>query len=230
MTVDSVEFSLEPEKTLIKTLIMGKPLASAFLMASLNVFIICLGTIFYWMGPDAWTQLLPSVNAEVFQHGQWWRIFTAIFVHADLEHLLSNMLMLWIFIFFVYGYFGARIFYFAFFLAGLANAFAIATYKPDVELIGASGLVYLLGGLWLVLYFFIQRQYSVLHRFLRVFGIALVLFSPSSFIPSTSYRTHAIGFFMGIVLGVFYFYKNKEKIRSHEKYKITYPEPLILEH
>ena len=35
-----------------------------------------------------WMALKP----RLFQHGEWWRPFTALFLHADLQHLLGNIL------------------------------------------------------------------------------------------------------------------------------------------
>ncbi len=110
----------------------------------------------------------------------------------------------------------------SFILAGVVNAFAILTYAPDVELIGASGLVYILGGFWLTLYFLIQRQYPVMNRLMRVVGIACMIFLPSTFSPTTSYRTHAIGFIFGIAMALVYFVRYKKEIRSHEVYKLRF--------
>jgi rhomboid protease GluP len=216
------------EKRLIKTLITGRPSKTAFLVASLTVMLMTLASFFYWQNIFGWEHFLPAIKVEVFTNSQWWRIFTAIFIHADTEHLLSNMYMLWIFSYFVYGYFGFTVFPFVSFLvAAVVNAFAIMSYAPDMQLLGASGLVYVLGGFWLTMYFFIQRQYSTVNRFMRVTGIALMIFWPTSFAPTTSYRTHALGFVAGIIMAGFYFYKNRQAVRSYEVYKVSYVESEI---
>jgi rhomboid protease GluP len=223
MELSTSEPALIEEKRLVGTYLSGKPSKNAFLVATATVLTMVLATFFYWQAPLSWANYLPAVNAEVFHHAQTWRVFTALFIHADLEHLLSNMYMLWIFSFFVFGYFGFTIYpMLSFFLAGLANAIAISTYAPEMELLGASGLVYLLGGFWLTMYPLIQRQYSIVNRTIRVIGIALVIFLPSTFVPSTSYRTHAIGFAFGFLMALGYFWKNKNRLRSYEIYKINY--------
>lgn len=210
------------ERRLVGTMITGKPSASAYIVASVTILIMMIMTLFFWRGPEIWTDLLPAVNSQIFQHKQWWRIFTAMFVHSDLEHLFSNMYMLWIFTFFVFGYFGFSAFpVTSIVLSAVVNLVAVTTYSPNIELIGASGLVYILGGFWLTLYLFIQRQYSIINRFIRVLGIAFMIFWPSTFVATTSYRTHALGFAVGILMGAFYFYKNRTEIRSHEKYQIS---------
>lgn len=216
------------EQHLIATMITGKLSAKAFIVASLSTILFMSVTLFYWLAPEVISDLFPAVRLQIFQHGQIWRLFTAMFVHADLEHLLSNMYMLWIFSFFVFGYFGFGVFpVFSILLGAVANALAILTYGPTTELLGASGLVYILGGFWLTLYPLIQRQYSVVNRSIRSIGIALVIFAPSTFVPTTSYITHAIGFLLGIGLGFFYFIKNKKMIRSHETYRISYVEDIL---
>lgn len=223
MQGDVFDAPLIEEKRLVGTWITTKPTADAFLVASGTVILMSLLTLFFWLAPQSLSSLMPSVREQVFTNGQFWRLFTAMFAHADIEHLLSNMYMLWIFSYFVFGYFGSKIFpLLSLLLGALINAFAILTYPAKTELIGASGLVYFLGGLWLTLYFLIQRQYRPLNRTLRVVGIALMIFVPSEFVPSTSYRTHAIGFAIGTITALFYFLKNKEKIRSKEEYKISF--------
>lgn len=213
------------EKRLVGTMMTKKISAQAFIVASITVVFMMIATLFYWMGADQWTDLLPAVRSKIFQQGQLWRIFTALFIHADIEHLLSNMYMLWIFSFFVFGYFGFGIFPFlSFGLAGVVNVITVLSYGPQVELLGASGLVYILGGFWLTLYPLIQRQYSVASRIIRALGISLIIFAPSSFVPSTSYRAHALGFLAGVIMGIFYFIKNKQAIRAEEIYKISYVE------
>lgn len=214
------------EKKLIGTMITGKPSINAYLISMATVITMLVVTLFYWNAPQDWAQLLSVSKNQIFQQGQLWRIFTAIFIHSDIEHLLSNMLLLWFFSYFIFGYFGFKMYpVVSFFMAGLVNGLAIWTYEPSVQLMGASGLVYLLGGLWLALYAQIQRQYAIGQRLLRVIGIAFMIFLPSTFMPSTSYRTHAIGFFVGILTGLLYFFKNKKQIRSQEIY-LTNPKDI----
>ncbi|MEO0336539.1 MAG: rhomboid family intramembrane serine protease, partial [Pseudomonadota bacterium] len=148
--------------------------------------------------------------------------FTATLIHADFGHLLSNSYMLLIFSYFVYGYFGSIAFPFgSFILAGLVNVLTVLTMPPETGLLGASGLVYLLGGFWLTSYFFIQRQHTLLPRLIRVLGIALMVFFPTTFVPTTSYMAHAIGFAVGSVFAVTFFAYKKKWIRSFERKKFS---------
>ncbi len=211
------------EKRLVGTLITGVPNSASFLMAALTVFVMILSTLLFWWAPESWADFLPAMKNAVMRDHQWWRIFTAVFIHADLEHLLSNMLMLGIFSFFIYGYFGFTIFpLISLILAAAVNFFTIQSYGPETSLLGASGLVYVLGGFWLAMYFFIQRQYPPMMRLIRVVGVALMMFAPTTFIPTTSYTAHGYGFLFGVMAAVIYFLINKKSIRNLEVYQSTF--------
>ena len=220
MEFEHQELEVIHEKRLVGTIITGKPKKSSLAVTFSTILVIALVTQFYWQAPPIWSELLPAIKDKIYNEGEWWRVFTAIFIHADFGHFLSNMYMLGIFSFFVYGYFGFGVYpILSFFCAGIVNALSIMTYAPEVRLLGASGLVYLLGGVWFTLYFLVQRQYSLVNRSLRVIGIGFMIFLPTTFVPTVSYRTHAIGFVVGVVMGVVYFYRNQKFIRTCEVYE-----------
>jgi len=208
-------------KTLIQTYISGKPRKSSYLVTLATLLLMAGMSQVYWHNLFGWAQLMPAVQSKVFEDREWWRLLTAVFIHSDLGHFFSNAYMLVAFSFFVYGHFGFGIYpILSIFFAGLVNALTILSYPPDVQLLGASGLVYILGGFWLTSYVMIQRQFPFVRRLVRTMGIAIMIFFPSSFVPSTSYRAHAYGFLAGMFLAVIYFVSNKERIRSAETYKI----------
>ena len=225
--MDAVHTNIQPtemieEKRLVSTLITGVPKASSFFVAGMTVLFVILTTLLYWLAPLSTAELMPAAKNSVFQEHQWWRLVTAVFIHSELEHLLSNMLMLGIFSFFIYGYFGFTIFpMISLLLAAAVNALTIASYNPETSLLGASGLVYVLGGFWLSMYFLIQRQYLPMNRLIRVVGVALMLFAPTTFVPTTSYMAHGIGFLFGVSAATIYFFINKKNIRQHEVYHVA---------
>jgi len=101
---------MDTETRLIGTLLTEKPSQNAFIMASCTVLLMALVTLVYWNDSFGFAQYLAAGSGAVIASGQWWRIFTAIFIHADTAHLLSNMLLLWIFSFFVFGHFGVMVY------------------------------------------------------------------------------------------------------------------------
>lgn len=201
---------------IIKTFISGPPRSSG-LVAALATLLACLVlSEFYWRDSLIST-FLPASREKVIYDFQIWRLVTTTFIHADLQHLLSNSYMLGILIFFVNGYFG-KIAYPILGLIGaaLTNLVTILTYRPGIHLLGASGLVYFLAGFWLMMFVLIERQRTWRGRILRVLGVGLVILFPTSFEPSTSYRSHLIGLIFGILFALIYFSHYKRRIRKSE--------------
>ena len=152
-----------------------------------------------------WTHLadLGATRAQVFAAGEYWRLFTAITVHSGLGHLASNSLFLVIFGFLLNAYFGGLVFPGLSLLLGVVtHALTLATYPDDVELVGCSGMVYAMVGLWLVLYIRHARDPSIPMRLMRATAFLLGVMAPTTFERTTSYSAHAIGLALGLVAGL----------------------------
>lgn len=220
MDFEKDEPILIQERKLVATILSGKPGATSLWVTVFSLILITLISQLYWQDPWDWSRYLPAVRIRVFEGNEWWRIFTAIFIHADWGHLMSNLYMLGFFSYFTCGYYGFFVYpVLSIFVSAIVNLVAIYTYPDEVRLLGASGMVYVLGGFWLTLFFLVQRQHTLFSRALRVTGISLMVFFPSTFVPRTSYRTHAIGFAFGVLIGLVYFAKAKKKLRSYEIYQ-----------
>jgi rhomboid protease GluP len=218
------DYPTNSKPRLIATWLSKKPRANSLVVTIMTFVIMALISQIYWTDFLGLSDLLYANKILVYTNHEYWRLFSAVFIHSDYNHFLSNMYMLCIFVFFTYGYTNGSIYpWLSVILAGVVNAVAIWTYPDQVRLLGASGLVYLLGGTWLTLFFLIQRQYNFFSRTLRVSGIAAVILFPTTFTPSTSYRTHFFGFIAGIFMGLIFFIAEKKRIRSAERY--SQPEP-----
>lgn len=213
--------------TLKATWLSQKPKGDSALLAIASTLALALGSSLYWSGALHADQWMPASGEAVFARGEYWRLWTTIFAHGDLGHLLSNSFLFFILGFFLFGYFGWRLFPLsALVWGGLANWIALKTYDPKIQLIGASGVVYWMGGTWLILYFFLSRQKNLFQRWLRTLGVAFLLFMPAeTFEPAVSYRTHLIGFILGLFAGTWHFYRHLERFRSGEIWQIEIDEP-----
>lgn len=57
-----------------------------------GLWAITLTAVFYWQGQDtALVDRAASSSIGLISHGEWWRPFTALFLHADLGHLMGNL-------------------------------------------------------------------------------------------------------------------------------------------
>ena len=140
---------------------------------------------------------------RVFRHHENWRLATALFAHADIGHLLSNAPLFLIFGWYLYAYFGPWIFPGAAVLVGvLSNLATVHFYAAQERLLGASGMLYGMVALWLVLYMRFETNLKPPVRFMRALGVSLLLLFPTTFEPTTSYLAHAMGFSIGLVLGL----------------------------
>ena len=80
--------------------------------------------------------------------GEWWRMFTCMFLHIGVLHLLFNMVALWNVGGFMERLLGSLDFLVLYLLAGLLGSVASVAWNPFVVSAGASGAIFgLYGGL-----------------------------------------------------------------------------------
>ena len=200
-----------------KTYLSDRPGLNAQLISALSLLFLATGCAFYWHYPGA-RELMAATREEVFSKHEYWKLWTTLIAHADLGHLLSNSFMFFILGYLLSGYFGASVFpLMALFMGGVTNAVSLMTYPATTQLVGASGIVSWMGGAWLTLYFLINTKVSIGGRALRSFGVALMLFAPAeAFDPKISYRTHMIGFALGVVWAYYYYGLRRTEFKSAE--------------
>lgn len=99
-----------------------------------------------------------KVNQQVVFEGQWWRLFTVMFLHNGLLHMLTNGYALYVIGNEVEGLFGRARFLAIFFISGLAGSVASVAFSPfNVAGVGASGAIFgLIGALGV--YFGLHRS------------------------------------------------------------------------
>jgi membrane associated rhomboid family serine protease len=107
-----------------------------------------------------------------------WRLTTAMFLHANLEHIIGNMLFLWIFGAAVEGRLRPAKFLIVYFVAGwtggLLSDLVLGAVSPDAPSLGASGAIMGIAGAYLFMFPFsrIRLFYVVPLGFFWRFGLA----------------------------------------------------------
>lgn len=116
---------------------------------------------------------------EYIAAGEIWRLFTAMFLHGDIIHLLFNLYALYILGPMVEGFFGHRRFLLIYFIGGLWGSVASYAFSPAVS-VGASGAIFGLIGATTIYFLryrenFGSRGRAIVQNMLVVIGINLVL-------------------------------------------------------
>ena len=136
--------------------------------------------------------------------GEWWRWFTATWLHADLTHLVSNLVFGFLFLGLVMGRYGPGVGLLAAYFAGAGgNVIAGLVHEAASRGLGASGVV--MGALGLLSFPAVPvlRQRS-LNAFRLVAGGlmgGMLLFVFLGVSPGTDVIAHLGGFIIGLVLG-----------------------------
>ena len=134
--------------------------------------------------------------------GQYWRLFTSMFLHAGIFHIAFNAYALWIFGSIVEQELGRFRFLLIYFVTGLfASAASYAFGPPFTPAVGASGAIFGLFGAFIA-YNYRRRHLALAAARLRS---AIVLIAINAFIafsiPGIDWRAHAGGLFAGLVAG-----------------------------
>jgi rhomboid protease GluP len=176
------------------------------------------GIIFDW-GSLAWALLLilffainnrqdlssPGImEGNAVARGQWWRLFTAVWLHADLGHLASNATFGFLLLGFVMGQYGTGAGLLAAYIAGAGgNVFAWLSSSTPHNSLGASGMVMGALGLLAAHSFSLWRTTPHAPKFILsgiVGGIMLFILLGTA--PNTDIAAHAGGFGAGLALGI----------------------------
>lgn len=106
------------------------------------------GTLYYKGALFVSNVFLPG---QGLAYGEWWRILTATFLHANLLHLGMNMLVLYLLGIAVEQALGTGRFLMVYVASGIAGSAGAILFSPNAPTVGASGAIYGVMGSLLVL-------------------------------------------------------------------------------
>jgi membrane associated rhomboid family serine protease len=92
-----------------------------------------------------------ALYGPLVAHGDWWRLFTAAFLHANIIHIAFNMFALWVIGGPVETYLGRSRFLGLYLVSGLAGSAGALIQAPTAVTVGASGAIFgILGALLII--------------------------------------------------------------------------------
>ena len=185
----------------------------------LESYIIRMGAIPYEITHFTSLSHFPRISPPL-------SLFSAMFLHGSILHLLGNMLYLWIFGNNVEDYLGSFKFILFYFISGLGASLAHIIFNPNsmVPMIGASGAIAGILGAYLVLYprarvltlvflFIFIRIIPVPAAFILGFWF-LVQILNVGFGGGVAWFAHIGGFIVGVLL-ISALGKKKRKVWIH---------------
>ncbi|TFD98287.1 rhomboid family intramembrane serine protease [Jeotgalibacillus sp. R-1-5s-1] len=153
-----------------------------------------------------WT--LAGVNGLIAQ-GEYWRLISSVFVHADWWHLIFNMFALIIFSPALERMIGSFQYAIVYTLAGLiASTMTFVFQGPAYTSVGASGAIFGVFGLYAAIYF-IYRERAPME--IRQVMLPLIIISVimTFFGSNINVIAHLGGLAAGFFIGMFIFQSKK---------------------
>jgi membrane associated rhomboid family serine protease len=208
------------------------------IIVTVNVIAFIAYLIFaYIYNPIPAAHLLALQPYMIFQGRQLWTFVTSMFLHANLGHLIANMISLVFIGGFVEKLIGKRRFLYLYFLGGLVASLSFvffAGYLGNTEwgarlfgdplslAVGASGAIFALGGLLAVLipkmkvlvFFIIPTQ-----MWIAMIGLTFVMwFFSASLSLHIGNTAHLGGLIVGVIYGVYLKIKYPRKTKMISRY------------
>lgn len=148
------------------------------------------------------------ITAPFVAAGGYYRMITAMFLHFGVVHLAFNMVVLWMFGRVLERDLGPARFLAAYMLSGLAGSVAVYLFSYNTSTAGASGAVYGLFGLLILVNRKLSRDNSGIYVLL---GLNLVLTVYMGF----SFAGHVGGLVGGLVCGAILTFAPRERRYLH---------------
>ena len=184
-----------------------------------NIFVFILMVLF---GTNVFTPSIDSLiqwggNIRYLTiNGQFWRLFTSVFLHGGILHLVFNMYALLYVGSILENVIGRNKFIFAYLISGIAASVSSLMIHENVVSVGASGAIFGLFGVLLPLlgskeFNFPNISVKNLLSNVSVFVLYNIMIGFTK--SGIDNAAHIGGLFTGVIIGVFYSMIVKKKIR-----------------
>lgn len=215
---------MEPTHKVVENWLTHKPKSNAFWITAFLTSILLAINYLFFRDIFQFDSLLTATKQSVFSEHQFWRAWTTLLVHADTEHLLSNLLLFIPLTYLLFGYYGAFLFpFFGLLVGGAINLCVLSTMPNTTVLLGISGVVYWMGATWLTLFLLIDHRKKFRYNFAISLFLVMLLFVPDKYQPHISYLSHFLGFTAGIASAFLFYFFNRNAFKQAEKIELLLP-------
>jgi membrane associated rhomboid family serine protease len=160
-----------------------------------------------WNDPEVLHQIGALEPYAVVVQGDYWRLFTALFLHGGFAHLLFNVFALYILGPPLERSIGAVRFVLCYLISGLASSAGVVLLTvlglvQVTQLVGASGCIMGIVGAWAG---FLLRHRHAPHAKQRLANIFMIVVIQTAFdlsTPQVSMAAHLCGLIAGLFLGL----------------------------
>ena len=175
-------------------------------LSSPTIILIIANTLMFIvlvLGGQDMYNLLAQVGTLFFQEHWYWQLFTSLFVHFDILHILFNMYGLYYFGRLNEAHFSVPQYLAIYFASGLlGNVASLYLIPPDVQTGGASGAIFGLVGSYVT----IERRAS--HMGMALLYAVLIFVQSSG--PGVNIFAHLFGLVGGLTLGLLFSSKQRQ--------------------
>jgi rhomboid protease GluP len=193
---------------------------SAYITIALLIINIVVFLLSSFVFPS-WYATGAMYTAGVVMDGEFYRIVTATFLHANISHLFNNMIMLGLVGAIIENYIGHWLFLFLYMLAGIFGNLLSMSYEIKNDLswlsVGASGAVMGLVG-FLMVWIVINRKELGKDKsmLLRLLFLLIFVVDACFFQSGANTIAHLGGFLTGFVIGVLniILFKNRKNMEG----------------
>lgn len=176
-------------------------------MRKINLVIIfcILVSLVSWLSDPELVLEYIAFSGDNLINGRIWTLVTSLFLHADILHLVSNMVFLYVFGNTIEEDLGARKTLAAFFFGGFISfLLSLLFYGSSILMVGASAAIFTLSAIVMlikplkfsILFFMPQGLVAILYF---VYNALAVYYGTEG---NVAYLSHLIGFAIGIPFGL----------------------------
>lgn len=144
-------------------------------------------------------------------HGEWYRLISSMFLHFNFEHILMNMLSLFIFGKIVESIIRSWRMLIIYIISGLYGNFVSLSFNTTTISVGASGAIFgLIGSIFVIMYLSKNFNKKMIGQLLIALVVLIVF---SLFMSNINIMAHLGGFISGVLITLIgYYFKTQRSL------------------